>query len=59
MQPKVAAHARGCRGAEFTCIDCSRNFTVQTVQVCYLCNAIDDVVLRTGAASHSVVSLRI
>lgn len=31
-KPKIAAHARGCPGATYTCIDCSRTFTLQTVQ---------------------------
>ena len=31
-KPKVAQHCGQCRGASFTCIDCSRPFTQQTVQ---------------------------
>eukprot|EP00892_Ulva_mutabilis_P000672 jgi/Ulvmu1/10605/UM065_0061.1 len=36
-KPKVAAHARRCRGATFTCIDCSETFDLRSVQAHTFC----------------------
>ena len=35
LQPKVSSHSRYCRGATFTCIDCSQTFDSRSVQVMF------------------------